>query len=107
MAFRDYSCQSNAASLSQVRASAVQTPPMGVKIVVDQAEPIRTEILRLRRLCLHAGVPIGSYVRLTDRNRRKDYYEKPGVKRRRRKHIAQMKQAYFERRRRQRDWNSL
>lgn len=79
---------------------------MGIKIVVDQNEPILAEVRRFTVRCNRAGVRTRAYVRLADRNRCKDHYDKPGVKRRRQKHIARKRQRIEEAKRGRVDWNS-
>jgi hypothetical protein len=62
---------------SPARAWAVNTPWMSVKIYVDQTEPLSVEIMRFRRLVHEA-----------QGNWPARYYEKPSVKRRRRRRKA-------------------
>jgi len=75
-------------SQSPAWASAVKTPLMGIKVVLSEGMPLPRALGALRVQCRRYGIQIGKYVRQADRNRRKDYFEKPGVKRRRKRHLA-------------------
>jgi ribosomal protein S21 len=58
------------------------------RVYVEEGESLRSAAQRLRRVVKQSGVLIG-YISLRDRNRRKDYYEKPSVKRRRKRLLAE------------------
>ncbi len=58
------------------------------KVVVRDGESLKSAMCRFRRIVRENGVLTGSYIRMSDRNCQKYFYEKPGVKRRRRRHIA-------------------
>jgi ribosomal protein S21 len=62
---------------------------MGVKVVVSEDVPLSRALRKFQAECRRNGIRTGAYVRFADRNRRKDFYEPPGVKRRRKKSISQ------------------
>jgi Ribosomal protein S21 len=61
---------------------------MGIKVVLNEAMPLPRALGALRVQSRRNGIQISKYVRQAERNRRKDYFEKPGVKRRRKRHLA-------------------
>jgi ribosomal protein S21 len=70
-------------------ASAAKTLFVGVKVIVSERESLSRALRAFHAECRRYGIRTGEYVRLADRNRRKDYYEKPGTRRRRKRSIAQ------------------
>jgi hypothetical protein len=61
---------------------------MTFKVEVNEEVSVRRALRILKNHLRRNGVPVDGYVFLSKRNRRKDFFEKPGVKRRRKRHLA-------------------
>ena len=72
-----------------------KTPTMPRKVLVRDDETIESAIRRFRRVVRENGVLTGTYVRMVDRNRQKYFYERPSIKRRRKRHIAATRRRCF------------
>jgi ribosomal protein S21 len=69
---------------------------MAFRVEVDAGMPVHRALRLLKNHLRRNGVPVDGYVFLSKRNRRKDFFEKPGVKRRRKRHLAANKRRRAE-----------
>ena len=69
---------------------------MPLRVVIREDESLQEAVRRLHTRCREAGILVGRYVRMKDRNRQKYFHESKGVKQRRRRHIAAQRRRIAE-----------